>query len=154
MDELLAEISEAFPPRVLEEWMFGDKQGLWGVYADAAFAAGAYGRAWNSLELAFLEEHGGALRYMNKEAFVAILPAYLGALLHQTQNEMPALVLSQLTPEADREMRFAARVDCLSPRQRRVVARVIQGLAATDRYQRFYREGVEAALATWRPMLD
>ncbi len=93
--DLLDEISAAFPSRTLEPSMFGERDGLWSVYADADFAAGAYGRTWNTLTPAFVEEHGGALRYMNPEAFVAMIPAYLTALIRGTQNEMPALVLGQ-----------------------------------------------------------
>src|SRR5229473_4474488 len=149
--ELLAQVVEAFPPQPLKSATFADASGMWDSYTEnKAFGAGSEGRSWDMLGSEFVQFHFNALGYMNPNAFAAVIPAYLAALVKgDTQNQLPVLVLSQLTRKENWLERFDARVARLSERQRVVIARVLEALAQSDRFSHYNAE-TNAALDSWR----
>lgn len=153
LDRLVATIAEAFPELVLSSKMFIDPTDLWTAYPDhKEFEAEMNGLTWKTMPPDLVELHAGALRFMNPDAFVATLPAYLTALVRGTQNELPVLVLSQLTRQPGYFEKFDARLVPMTVLQRAAVTRVLEALSSTDRFRRFYPEVIGAALETWRAL--
>ncbi len=147
--KLLTDLAAAFPRRPFDASTFARANGSWDAYTKAeSFDADSQGRSWDMLGSAFVDAHGGALFFLNPDAFVAILPAYLAALLRgDTESEVAAFVLSQLTREA-RPEKFDTRLALLSRDQRIMVARILSALGETDPWSR-YRPEIEVALASW-----
>src|SRR3989442_662642 len=140
--DLLAQIAEAFPPELLESATLADSAGMWDSYTEAkAFEAGSQGKPWDTLGSEFVQFHFNALGYMNPTAFAAVIPAYLAALVRgDIENQLPVLVLSQLTRKKGWVERFDARVGRLTERQRAVVVRVLETLAKGDRFSHYNME--------------
>jgi hypothetical protein len=140
MDELVNVLVEAFPPKPLyEPSAFGDPAGMWGGYLDAeAFESHIQGKSWDMLEPSFLEFHHDALAYFGPDAFVAVLPAYLVALIRHddTLNMLsPFLLLSLRRKEKARSQAiFDARVARMTEHQRAAVTQVLEGLAQSARH--------------------
>lgn len=149
--ELLAAIFKAFPPHALESAVFADASVMWGSYIkDKAFEAGIQGQSWDTLPPGFAESHFLALGFMNPDAFVAIVPAYLTSLVEGTQNEFPTFVLGELTRKEEWKEQFDARVTRLTAQQQAVIALVLDVLAKSDRFLRLYPAEIKAAADSWR----
>ncbi len=102
----------------------------------------------------FVEGHFAALRYMPPDAFVAFLPAYLAALVEGgTENELPALVFSQLTRRAGWEEKFDSRASLLDKSQRQAIVRMLEELERGERFSH-YRSGISDALSSWKSVLS
>jgi hypothetical protein len=151
MSELLNELTIAFPPQPLTPDLFVDPSGLWATYDDGGqFEAGSRQRTWNELAPAFVEQNCGALRYMKPKTFAAFVPAYLASLVRgDTQNELPELVLTQLTREQGWEHKFDERAVLLTDQQRITIANVLDALAHGERFEHLRRE-IATALSSWR----
>ena len=149
--DLLTQIAEAFPPEPLQSTTLADSTGMWDSYTEArAFEAGTQGKPWDTLGSDFVQFHFNALGYMNPSAFAAVVPAYLAALVRgDTENQLPVLVLSQLTRKEGWEERFDARVGQLTKQQRVVIGRVLEALRRGGRFAH-YRLEINAALDSWR----
>jgi len=146
----MVELTEAFPPRDLDAAAFARSNTAWDAYTKAeAFDVGSQGRTWDELGSEFVDAHGGALFFLDPGAFVAVLPAYLAALLRgDTESEVSAFVFSQLT-RAPRPEKFDARNNLLAEPQRSAVAHVLEALTDSDHWSR-YRTEIAAALDSWR----
>ena len=149
-DCLVAELTSVFFPTPFDAAAFARANGSWDAYTKAeAFDVGSQGKAWDALGSDFVDAHGGALFFLAADAFVAILPAYLAALLRgETDSEMSAFVFSQLT-RTPRSDKFDARYALLSGRQKAAIARVLEVLAQRDHGSR-YRSQIAASLGDWR----
>ena len=156
MSNPVAALASAFPSFPLEPAALGHR-GMWDppdTYVDeATFEAGCRGRAWDALDSAFVDEHGGALFYVSPEAFAALVPAYLAALVKgDTEGQVPGLVAHQLTRREGWESTFDARLAELDVAQRRAIARVLDELANSPRWTH-YADQFQAALASWRAIV-
>lgn len=146
--ELRADIADAFPAITLHPATFTAGK-LWSAYPnDRSFEQATDGRAWNELSQEVVEAHAAALGYMNPDAFVAVLPAYL-LVLEDTEKELPVFVLDKLTRKDDFRDAFDARVARMTAPQRLVVARVLERLSNNRRFAEHYSPELEAAIATW-----
>lgn len=152
--ELLDAIATAFPAPPIAPAVFADSTGLWRAYIkDKSFESASTGKTWRTLPPALVDDHGSALGYMNLEAFVAVLPAYLTALVTGTQSELPALVIGELTRKDAFRDTFDARVARMTVQQRSVIALVLESFARTDRFSRLYGAKIDEALASWREVV-
>ena len=149
-DRLIAELTSVFFPTPFDAAAFARANGSWDAYTKAeAFDVGSQGRAWDALGSDFVDAHGGALFFLAADAFVAILPAYLAALLRgEADSEMSAFVFSQLT-RTPRPDKFDARHALLSGPQKAAIAHVLEALAQSDHWSR-YRPEIAASLDDWR----
>jgi hypothetical protein len=147
---LKQQIAAAFPMTKLSASSYADPHGMWRTYPDCdAFEAGTDGRTWADLDGAFVEEHFMALPWMKPAAFASLLPAYLTALVDgKSQNELPDLLLRQLTRREGREAEFDARIAKLDANQRAAVTSVLTDLPATERWSH-YRSEFDAARTSW-----
>jgi hypothetical protein len=147
--ELSADIIDAFPPVKLHPATFTATK-LWSAYTnDHSFEAATDGRAWNELSREVVEAHAAALGYMNPDAFIAVLPAYL-VVLGESENELPAFVLGELTRKDDFRDAFDARTARMTAQQRSVIARLLERLASTEPFSKHYGSEIAAAVASWR----
>lgn len=151
---LLAELIAAFPPRPLTPALLADAHGLWECYPRAEmFAADLNGRSWHQLGTDFTEPYFLAPSFMTPEAFAAFLPAYLATLLRgDTENELPEFTFYRLTRKTGWEDEFDARAARFNDAQRLAIVHVLESLARGTRFPHF-RDLIEAALASWRPLL-
>lgn len=146
----LAELAQVFPLRELDAVAFARSNEIWDAYPNAAeFDAESRGRTWEQLGAEFVDAHGGALYFLDPEAFVAVLPAYLAALLRdEIESQASAAVFSQLTREP-RPEKFDARIALLSESQRAAVAHALATLAGAKAWS-LYHAKISAALDGWR----
>lgn len=86
---------------------------------------------------------------MNPDAFIAVLPAYL-VVLGESENELPALVLGELTRKEGFRDAFDARIGRMTVQQRSVISRLLERLAYTEPFSRHYGSEIPAAVASWR----
>lgn len=157
MNELIAVLSEAFPPEPMSDPAMFERSAapMWGGYLDAeAFESHVMGRSWDMLDSKFLEFHHDALAYLGADAFAAVLPAYLVALIRgEALNMLPLFLLNSLRRRTDPAWHpdiFDARVARLSEPQRAAVVHVLEVLARSDRHSH-YRDWLEEALDSyWR----
>ena len=152
MSGLQDELVAAFPPQPIPESLFDDPRGSFvTTYPDdTVFIAGVRDRAWNELTSAFVVEHGGAPSFMTPAMFVALIPAYLAALLRDDiETWMPENVLRTLTRQHEWDPEFDGRMELLTPLQRSTIARVLDALLASDRYD-YIRDRIAAARASWQ----
>ena len=149
MKEHEADIASAFPAVTLHPATFTSAN-LWSAYTnDKSFEHATDGRTWRELSLDVVEAHAAALGYMNPDAFIAVLPAYLVALAN-ADNELPAFVLGELTRKHDFRDAFDARVERMTPPQRSAVARLLAHLATTTPFADHYGAQLETARASWQ----
>lgn len=154
MNILHSELLAAFPPQSLTPAILTDPRGLWECYQNAAaFEADLQGRSWDQLGTDFTEPHFLATSFMTPVAFAAFLPAYLATLLRgDTENELPEFTFYRLTRKASREDEFDARAARFNDAQRIAIVHVLESLARGTRFPHF-RDLIDAALASWRPLL-
>ncbi|MEO6775054.1 MAG: DUF6714 family protein [Kofleriaceae bacterium] len=146
---LYAELAAAFPAVKLHPTTFTAAK-LWGAYTnDRSFEQATDGRAWSELSREVVEAHSAALGYMNPDAFIAVLPAYL-VVLGDAGNELPAFVLGELTRKEDFRDVFDARVAQMTTQQRSVIAVLLEQLANTQPFAQHYGAELAAAVTSWR----
>jgi hypothetical protein len=149
IENLDAELADAFPAVKLSPAVFTAAK-LWSAYTnDRSFEKATDGRAWNELSREVVEAHAAALGYMDPDTFIALLPAYL-LVLEESENELPPLVLGELTRKDEFAGAFDARTARMTTQQRSVVARVLARLANTEQFARNYASEVAAAVSSWR----
>ena len=146
--ELRADIAAAFPAIKLHPLTFTASK-LWSAYAnDHSFEQATDGHAWNELSQEVVEAHDAALGYMNPDAFIAVLPAYLLA-LEDTEKELPVFVLDELTRKDDFRDAFDARLARMTTQQRAVIGRVLERLSSNKRFAEHYGPRLAAAITSW-----
>lgn len=108
----------------------------WGAtYLDAEpFAKQLDGRTWSQLDRAYLVKRWDALVFLSTRQLVAVLPAYLLAMLEQPYTNLPEMLVSVLTKPTKvhkglGKRRFNALVQALDDRQRAAVADALQQYA-------------------------
>jgi len=155
MDALVTAVWAAFPARLLDEALFAEPNPGWRAYLDgAAFEAAVVGRSWPELDRRLLERHHDVLGHAGPALFVAVLPAYLVALIETSEpyQALPLYLLGALTrrDEPRRRREFDQRVAGLADGQRALVARVLEALLTRKSHQ-FYRGELTGALERhWR----
>jgi len=154
MQNTLSKVVAAFPSHPFAPELFSRADETWTAYFDHEnFEAEVAGQSWDALTPRFVEAHARALRYMPPAAFARFLPAYIAALLRgESENELPELVLLQLTRRPGWESKFDGRMALLTPLQRALVVQVLEALAQGDRFPHF-RDRIDAALLSCRATL-
>src|ERR1700685_4077926 len=150
MKDMTPTIAKAFPPSIIDPKTF-TSYGPWNSYPSAtAFIEEIDGNSWNTIGHKFVDRHFLALSHTDPAGFVALLPAYVSALLScKSQSQMVPLVLSQLTRTEEWPEKFDERAASLTNAQKAVVVQALEELHKDDCYP-VYRAKIEQALDSWR----
>lgn len=135
---ILDEIRAAFPAAPIQaDGAFTQ----WGTsYPDArSYREQLDGKTWEQLDRTSLVRRSDALGFLGTQQLVAVLPAYLSALIEEGVWSPAAgiltLILAEPHPGSDAglgQARFSSLVEALSDAQRKVIATVLRAFAKAD----------------------
>lgn len=133
--DVASRIGAAFPEAPLDASGAFEEWGT--TYLDAdGFVADSRGRTWRELDRRFLEYHNDALPFLGPSAFARYLPAFLSAVVHDSDrlDQLPGFLVYLLTRDANstvRRERFDARLARLTLDQQKAVALALTHLEAS-----------------------
>jgi hypothetical protein len=144
----------AFPVKPISVEIFRDWRGSWSEYlGNVAFEQGSLGKTWTALGPNFLASHQSALAVMPPDAFAALMPAYLAALL-QDQYELELLIHTSFTRRQGWEFQFDPRIAYLDVNQRKTILHVFEYLASHHNSKNKYAQLVASALECWQKIVE
>jgi hypothetical protein len=150
--DLLNALRDNFTSRSLSRlYEADDGLGMWPGYLDyKELEDGIRGRDWTELTPEFLENHHEALCFFQAEAYAALLPAYLNALIENSDSlcHLPPFLLTSLTRREDERFlrRFDDRVNLLTDEQAVLVGQILRVLSSSPSHNE-YKEEIDEALA-------